>query len=60
MKKRSERKIFVFYDLRKAYDSVHRDILFKILIKKGQGNGKFLKIVQILWEIHKEGELIFD
>jgi hypothetical protein len=33
-RKRSQRKAFIFVDLKKAYDSVKRDLLFKILMEE--------------------------
>ena len=37
-KKRSARKAYIFVDLKKAYDSVRRDLLFKIMMERCQND----------------------
>ena len=56
----ANRKIYVFVDLRKAYDSVRRDQLFEMLMEDYKNSPERMKIVETLLKLHKNGELIFD
>lgn len=54
------RKIYVFVDLKKAYDSVRRHQLFGIMAEAYQNNPQQLRVVEALFELHKNGRLVFD
>lgn len=56
---RGKRKIYVFVDLKKAYDSVRRDQLFAMLVASAK-SAEEMKIIQILFELHREGTMVFD
>ena len=60
------RKIYMFVDLKKAYDSVKRDKLFGILagrveeMEDPKAMSVAGKIGKVLLTIHKEGKMQFD
>ena len=54
------RKVYVFVDLKKAYDSVRRIQLFKMLVEDYKKDPLQMRVVEALYKLHKEGELVYD
>jgi hypothetical protein len=60
MSNRKLRKIFVFIDFKKAYDSVKRHLLFQYLIRKAGDDAQKAWIIKWIYFLHKEGEVEID
>jgi hypothetical protein len=50
----------MFLDLRKAYDSVDRKLLFEILLNRARDNPLKLKLVELMFQMYHESVMVYD
>jgi predicted RNA-binding protein YlxR (DUF448 family) len=55
-RKRNQRKAYIFVDLKKAYDSVKRDVLFRALWRRCQSDQE-RSVVKILYRLFYRTEV---
>jgi hypothetical protein len=50
----------MFLDLRKAYDSVDRKLLFEILLNRARNNPLKLKLVELMFQLYHKNMMVYD